>query len=279
MQNEPIAVLDQLAHQLHKKLQTCDIGDANASDQEDQIVPGVFVPSSRESFSKMLKYTREGRKIRILANSTWIQVSVFGKFPLVDPMSINRQDNILQLREPAGKLVVTRSDFPIFTLRGVLNQHQKEVLDNRHFLEAINTAGLTTRELFELTKGELLVYLVHPSFERLTKWVNGLFELSVQIETPSVEGSIDLSKLPVQFHPLIPLIGKWGIADDLEREEALGSAPARVLTSIVNEVEPYITAIDSYLDSFKVEEPNEAACALGRLAEFSVEAKLALRRK
>lgn len=89
----------------------------------------------------------------------------------------------------------------------------------------------------------------------------------------AVEQGPKLELLPVQFHPIIPMIKKWAVPDDLERNDLLDSVPKSVLRSLADEVSPYLETINSYLDSFGEMPPTEEAVSLGRLAECALEAR------
>lgn len=84
--------------------------------------------------------------------------------------------------------------------------------------------------------------------------------------------SLDLKKLPVDFHHLIPLIQKWAIADDSDRDDLI-SPTTGSLQKLVDQVQPYLTKIDSYLDSYGGRPLTPEAIALGKLAESALEAK------
>jgi hypothetical protein len=70
------------------------------------------------------------------------------------------------------------------------------------------------------------------------------------------------------------LILRWAEDDDGWRQEALRAASRPELKSLVSTVTQYLNAIDNYLTT----NDDDAARALGRLAEFTVEARLDLER-
>lgn len=267
MQSDPIQVLQKFADHIHKSVTACNIGNANAG-----------LVGSCEPFFRILRFSRQNKKIRLMANSTWIRMGVSGHFS-VEPISINREDNIFLLQEKTGELTVDDIAYPIFTAHGFLTDGQKELLQSSHLLGVIRCGKMIHPESLHANKGEMEVYLLGPALDRLSTWVNGLFQLASTMEKPTTKKEIEYEKLPLQFHPLIPLIKNWGISDDLEREQVIENASSRVLAALISEVEPYIDAIDSYISSFKSGHPSEAACALGRLAECAIEAKHALARR
>jgi hypothetical protein len=90
-----------------------------------------------------------------------------------------------------------------------------------------------------------------------------------------VEEPLSFADLPDEFHPLIPLIKQWGIADDDVRSKRMEKASRRQLQALVERLSPYFGAINDYLDSFGDRVP-ASACALGTLAEAACEARLIL---
>jgi hypothetical protein len=81
------------------------------------------------------------------------------------------------------------------------------------------------------------------------------------------------------FAPLVPLIRLWGMIDETERGECRENISRVALRALVEEVRPYLPAIDSYLDSFGEVTLSEVGVALGTLAEFIAETELQLKRK
>lgn len=82
---------------------------------------------------------------------------------------------------------------------------------------------------------------------------------------------VDLTKLPVEFHPLIPLIQKFSISDDVLRDEKLSKTSAEEKEELCRAVKPLLQKIDKYLDSFGDGLLSEEAAALMYLAEAVAE--------
>ena len=132
-------------------------------------------------------------------------------------------------------------------------------------------------ESLYFTKGEIGFYLKRPDSDRVSGLIDRMIELAGKVET--VEKEPNLEVLPTQFHPIIPLIKKWAVADDSERNDLLATTPVTALRALADEVSPYLHAIDSYLDSFAGKAPTEEAVALGRLAECTLDARQRLNDK
>lgn len=119
-------------------------------------------------------------------------------------------------------------------------------------------------------KDSISVYFRPDSEEVLDSGINSLCE----IVGPKVRNTKDsFRSLPDHFSPLIPLIEKWAEDDDSWREDMLANASPSKAATLIEKVEPFLSQIDEYLNSHH----DEAACALGRLAEVTIEAKLKLR--
>jgi hypothetical protein len=121
----------------------------------------------------------------------------------------------------------------------------------------------------------LAVYLFSPSAERAGRIIEaGVAFLS---HMPTEPQKADLRGLPANFSPLLPLLQAWGTIDDEEREERRKNVPRPALQAMIEQVKPYLPAIDSYLRHFGGAPLTEAAVALGALAEFVVETELYLK--
>jgi hypothetical protein len=200
-----------------------------------------------------------------------LHLSIAGSFP-AQPLSVNERNLIDPLLQEAGSVTIDNAiRYPLFTKTGNLSPDQRSLVENTEFRSLLRELDLQTGEKLIVSTDELSAYLKKPTAERITSLIDGFVNLINHIDIPQEE--LDLNVLPPQFHPLIPLIKKWAIGDDLDREDFLENFPKAVLERFVMEVEPYLRPIDSYLDSFGYRPPSEQACALGRLAECAVEAK------
>jgi len=85
----------------------------------------------------------------------------------------------------------------------------------------------------------------------------------------------NIAALPNEFQDLQPLVDKFAISDDVEREAKMESATAAEKQRLVDSVSPRFDAINAYLD----EHDDDSAHMLGRLAEAAAEALIELTRK
>jgi hypothetical protein len=271
MADDPINVMRQLAGEHGKRLSRTKVCDANVcrwTINSDR--PWEFTFYEGEPFSKALQFTSRNLRIRTFANSTYLELGIIGDFS-AEPFAINRPERNGSAMRPAGSHVVGSAKYPIFTKDGKLSATQIELLETPESVNLIRSSNLQEREMIFVRNGTVGIYLVQPALVHAKNLIDRALDLAERL--PVESGDRDLEKLPKPFHPLIPLIKKWAIGDDLERDEALADSSKQTLAAVVEEVEPYLTMIDSYLDSFKGQPPPQEATDLGRLAEFAVEAR------
>jgi hypothetical protein len=78
---------------------------------------------------------------------------------------------------------------------------------------------------------------------------------------------LDPERLPPDLRQLVPLVEKWAVGDDVEREALLAAGSPDELRHLVETVSPLSPRINAYLDSFASGEMPEEAAMIGRLAE------------
>ncbi len=273
------SLLQELSKRLNGKLSKCEIYDANVCvtrSMPDR--PWELIPVSGEPFSQQLQSTYRGRKVRVLENSDYANGNVKGVFAS-RPFSINAKQKAGFQSEYATNLTVGSKQYPIFTESGKLSSDQECVLGRPELASAVEESDLREGESLYFTKGEIGFYfhLKQTTSDRVRRVVDRIVDLAGVVEIPEDKPNFKL--LPAQFHPLIPLIERWGLGDDSDRSDLLDTAAESILRALIAEVEPYFEAIDSYLDSFKERPPTDQAVALGRLAECALEARYRLNEK
>jgi hypothetical protein len=80
--------------------------------------------------------------------------------------------------------------------------------------------------------------------------------------------------IPENLRQLIPLLKKWCIADDSEREQLMEETSEKQKLKLLTVVNPYITGINEFLDSFGDEPLSHEAILLGNLAELVSELQI-----
>lgn len=265
------AILQDLAKRFKGKLSSCEVYDANVC--TTRAVPGrpwELEVVSGEPLVEQLKFTYRQRKVSILANNTFIHGSAAGAFAN-RPFTINAKQKVVVRSEFAETLSVGAFRYPVFTEDGKLSLEQRSLLGRPELVSLVALLGLQEGESLYFTRGEIGFYL-KPTGDshRIDGVIAHVVGLAEKIE--AVEEGPKLELLPDEFHPLIPMIKRWAVTDDSERSDLLEATPKLVLRALVDEVFPYLEAINSFLDSFG-ELPTEEAASLGRLAECAVEAK------
>lgn len=74
--------------------------------------------------------------------------------------------------------------------------------------------------------------------------------------------------IPENLQVLLPLMKKWAIPDDGEREQAIEGLSNNQKVKLINMVEPFMNEINKFLDSFEDGALTHEATLLGNLAEL-----------
>jgi hypothetical protein len=81
---------------------------------------------------------------------------------------------------------------------------------------------------------------VQPAIEALTSLIG-------DVGTAIRENPLDRSAFPGQFQDLLPLVRRWGILDDGDRDALLAKSSPVAIRRLVNAVVPHLPAINFYL--------------------------------
>lgn len=266
-------MLKELAQRFKGKLSRCEVYDANVCITRSlPSKPWELEPVSGEPFTERLQFTHRGRNVTVLASHAYVNGSVAGTFAS-GLITINARHRLAFSSEFADNLSLGVAQYPVFTEDGRVSAEQRSVLGRPELLSLVVQANLQEGESLYFTGGEIGFYLKRTDVGGL---IDQLVELAEKVQI--VDGGPKLDLLPVQFHPLIPMIKKWTVTDDSKRNDLLDATPKHLLRTLVDEVSPYFGAINSFLDSIGEEAPREEAVSLARLAECAVEAKQLLDR-
>src|SRR6185369_9475796 len=138
----------------------------------------------------------------------------------------------------------------------------------------VSGVALTAEEGIHIYSNGISIYLYAPSVDRVLLVSDLTANLMSGLERHAHQA--DLSSLPLQFSLLAPLIQMWGVLDESQREDRREGMSRLALQAFVEEVSPYLPAINSYLDTFGKSPLPEGAVALATLAEFIAETELQL---
>jgi len=271
MADSPLIIIRQLAKQFKGAIRSVTLYDANVCKSfSPSDAPWALTTTRGEPFSKQLRYTYRDRPIRVFANNHFLNATISGSFP-IQSFSVNCPNLVFPNFQCATTILVKGKPHPIFTADGSLSDNERHLIQSQAFTAILRDLDLGPDEKLHFTEEDISFYFRESALARVIEALDKITSLAEHIEVPARE--LDLHALPAQFQPLIPLIRKWAIPDDQEREDFLESLPRQVLRAFLDEVEPHLNSIDSYLDSFGDQPPSEEAAALGRLAECAVEVK------
>jgi hypothetical protein len=276
MQSDPLATIEELGKEFKGKIAPTNFYDGNVCTWiHPRNRPWELSVTSGEPFIKELRFDYRKHGIRVFANNWFLGLEVTGSLP-IEPFSINRENANYPLLEPATDLTIGKRQYSSFAKSGTYSLDQSALFTKSSFKRLVYELDLQARESLHFTAGNIYVYLEYSSTRRAVNAIENLISVAEDIERP-IEGP-DLGALPRQFEPIVPLVKKWAIDDDSDRERFLESLPKSTLESLIAAFGPFLRSIDSYLDSLG-NHPSEATCALGRLAECTLEAKRLLKER
>jgi hypothetical protein len=96
----------------------------------------------------------------------------------------------------------------------------------------------------------------------------GLLVQNKGVFNKEIKERIFKKNIPESLRILIPLIKKWSIPDDSEREQLMEETSEKQKKKLVKTVWPYMVGINEFLDSFGDEPLSHEAILLGNLAEL-----------
>jgi hypothetical protein len=267
-------ILQEIARHRGSKVAPCQDFDPNVCTfTQDPRNRAALIASSGQPFLRKISFKVGDLRVRLFANDRFLRIMLFHDLDQ-EPVSLNRTDRV-QLLKPAGEIVLAGRSYPVSTRSGAAPDPHSGIFGDAGFLRFLETANIEKEESLHIYGNGLAVYLLSPSAERAGRIIEaGAAFLS---QMPTGPQKTDLRGLPANFSPLLPLLQAWGTIDDEEREERRENVPRPALQAMIEQVKPYLPAIDSYLRQFGGAPLTEAAVTLGALAEFVVETELYLK--
>lgn len=264
-------VLHEIKKRFGGRLRKCQIYDANVCDAKwPPAMPWKVETISGGPFLQELRFSYRSHSVKIHANDSWISISTKGGFE-AGVFSLNARRLPGYKSCHAGNRRFANSEFPIFTQDGELSVEHINLLSLPELEKLAQEIQPNTHEIVGFTRDEVEVYLHQSNLEQVERVVNKIVDLASRFATDPEQ--LNLTALPASFHDLIPLIRKWAVADDSDREALIEDSRETELKDLVREVERRLQEINDYLDSLG-EKITEEGAALGRLAECAIEAKL-----
>lgn len=267
-----IETLRQIANAYKTTPRKCAAYDPNTYDPDEGVADNssASILPTGEPLSYDVRFISGRRRLKLSANAKYLRLIVPGTFPF-RPCSINAIERGGFRSEFAGDIPIGSRRYPVFTENGELSASQRSFLSDSVLAQLFTKQPLKEGESVHPNTGDITTYLVTPDLERVVAFINSLGNIADRLDASGTDSS-DLA-LPQQFTRLIPLIQKWAVGDDVDRQLFLQNAPTTALKDLVMQVEPYIQAINSYLDESE-SESSDTTVALGRLAEVTSEAKI-----
>lgn len=225
-------------------------------------------PPPADRFRHQVKLRHDGRAMAVRANDRFVAVEAKGTCGSDVPFSINRPDRVMMMSRTLTKRE-GRKNWRVFV---DTNSGWPSVLDQPAIARGVDALDLGVRESLHVYRNGLTAYIEPTSVQRVVGAVVAVAALASQL--PTTNTSVDVSDLPGEFLPLVPLLARWANSDDQERTEQLARTSSVRLEDLVVRVAPHFTSINRHLDQFRSRNMPESALALGTLAECATEAQV-----
>lgn len=229
---------------------------------------------SGDCFELEARFLWENHRFLASANNEFVDLSLrlvgVGCSPV---FSVNRRDVVMRFGERVEKPIAF--PFLVYAADSTSAATVGSWLSVAANAECIRSFFLEEKDSLHVYGNQLSLFLFTPSRSRVTEMLPLLVQLTSHLVLVS-DGRIDFGSLPKHLLPLKPLMKRWAVTDDAERDFLICKASKASLKKLVDGVYPLIPAINEYLNSFGEKRLPEAACALGALAECATEVKLRL---
>ena len=186
--------------------------------------------------------------------------------------SINKPDFVFSCSQP-NKL----KDFPciVYTRENIHVSPQNETFQKFWdlFSELLNNFQLTSSEavFFYSNKIKFALDSNRDVKESLDKIIDFLSENNTIFKKKEARLKIDSNNIPDNLKVLLPLLKKYSVSDDSERDELKEHMSSSQKTAIKDAVLPLMSEIETYLDSFGDEAFTHEALLISALAELVAE--------
>jgi hypothetical protein len=282
MSYSALDILASFAKLLKKRTAATNVYDLNVCRYEvDPKDYGHLKLTAGYPLTRQLRIKRGSYRIHLAASPEYLEIWLRGKFT-APQISINQPEGNypLGLQARVGDLRNGSSTWPVFVRAGASPFGIVEaVLQSATLVNAAQRLLKEPGETLHIHNEGVKLYFKPSSVEEVQPAIDVLTSLIGDLGTAIPENPLDRSAFPEQFQDLLPLVRRWGILDDGDRDALLAKSSPVAIRRLVNAVGPHLPAINFYLDSFGDQPLSEATCALGALAECTVEAQLALAAK
>lgn len=139
----------------------------------------------------------------------------------------------------------------------------------KHFLMQINI--MPEESVFVTRDAIVFAFKTDRNLILILEGIVELLNTNDEIFKRTVRNVFLIKNIPEQLRPLVPLIKKYGIPDDTEREQLIEGMKTNKKKQLIETVSPYMSEINKFLDSFKEDPLSEEATRVGNLAELVTE--------
>jgi hypothetical protein len=223
------------------------------------------------TLTRQLRGLYREHKIELLANHELVLTDVEASYGRFELLQINPRTKFHH-GTLARTITTTSANHMVFTLEGELSPAQAELYESGILRRLLDVIVPGEGEEINISQRLVRVYLRRPNINRVTTIIDAVIDLMPHERgAPAAFGTF-----PETLRPLAPLLARWAIDDDDERSRKLKRCARSTRQKLVDAVIPLLPTIDSFLDSFGPNPPEEA-CALGSLAQAALEAQSLLR--
>lgn len=243
---DTFTVLQQLSKTLKKPIRKSNLSDSNAKESG--------------TFTQVITLSNRSYLIQVYANTHCLCIQLNIKnFVSKFLFSINREDRIFILYDKIFDTKIGKNLFPVYIdkTRSTNINEIKDWLTSDKNVPYLKSLDLKQDEHLHFYANALFLYIRARTINDLKNVLDALSHLADNLPKDKEE-KIDLTKLPHEFHKLIPLIKKWGIGDDVQRIEKLEKISLKEKREFYRIFKPYFPKINSYLNSFGENLPEEA---------------------
>jgi hypothetical protein len=219
-----------------------------------------------KSFRSLVIKDFENYKLRINDHnelcSIEIKLNVAFAFALNKPDKVLYFDTPLSLKEVPYTVYVSKSNI--------------DLANDMNFVQACRLLAQFFQKLNPFPDEAVFVYRNAVIFALQTdrdlasilEQIIELISANNNIFKRTVRKIISAEKIPDHLQPLIPLIKKYSISDDSEREQLIEDMKKTEIKKLIEQVSPYMKDINTFLDSFIDQPLTEEATLIGNLAEL-----------
>ena len=188
--------------------------------------------------------------------------------------AINNHDRVLYYNIPFNLESVP---FTVY-----VSESNTDLLDNIRFRKACHSIGIFLKKINISPKESVFIYrncicFAFRTNRDLEPILDGIIELinaNSEIFKRTARKAISTKNIPDNLKPLAPLMRKYSLSDDSEREQLIEGMKKKEIKQLIESVDPYMGEINNYLNSFKKQPLSEEATLMGNLAELVTELKM-----